>query len=225
MSKKGAFKVVFQNKYLLLIAFIILFTNWVNTTGEYILGKAVTNTATELSNGDSAFIANYIGKFYGTFFTIVGAAGLFCQLFIVSRVIKYLGIRVAILVQPLIALGGYGVIAIMPLLSVIKWPKIAENATDYSLNSTVRNILFLPTTREEKYKAKVTIDSFFVRSGDVLSAVIVYLGFNYLSFGMREFAIFNMTLVIVWLILAFKTGKENKRLVQLKETDNPEDNE
>mgnify|MGYP000057750016 CR=1 FL=1 len=33
--------------------------------------------------------------------------------------------------------------------------KTAENATDYSLQNTVRQILFLPTTREQKYKANV----------------------------------------------------------------------
>ena len=31
--------------------------------------------------------------------------------------------------------------------------------------NTVRQMLFLPTTREEKYKAKQVIDSFVVRIG------------------------------------------------------------
>jgi hypothetical protein len=37
--------------------------------------------------------------------------------------------------------------------------------------SIPRQLLWLPTTREEKYKAKQAIDTFFVRGGDVLSAV------------------------------------------------------
>jgi AAA family ATP:ADP antiporter len=42
--------------------------------------------------------------------------------------------------------------------------------------NTARQLLWLPTSREEKYKAKQAIDAFFMRGGDLLSAVVVYLG-------------------------------------------------
>jgi ATP/ADP translocase len=44
--------------------------------------------------------------------------------------------------------------------------KIAENSTDYSVMNTAKQMIWLPTTREEKYKAKQAIDTFFVRTGD-----------------------------------------------------------
>jgi AAA family ATP:ADP antiporter len=47
---------------------------------------------------------------------------------------------------------------------------------DYSLSNTVRNMLFLPCTPEEKYSAKQAIDSFFFRMGDVVSAAMVFGG-------------------------------------------------
>ncbi len=87
-----------------------------------------------------------------------------------SRLLKWFGVRVAIMVLPLIALTGYAFLAFFPILSVVRWVKTGENATDYSLQNTLRNVLFLPTTRQQKYKAKQAIDGFFVRSGDVLSA-------------------------------------------------------
>ncbi len=64
-------------------------------------------------------------------------AGLFLQLFVVSRVLKYFGVGVAITILPLIALGGYLVAAFYPVLSMVRWVKTAENATDYSLQNTV----------------------------------------------------------------------------------------
>ena len=45
----------------------------------------------------------------------------------------------------------------------MRWIKTAENATDYSMMNTARQLLWLPTSREEKYKAKQAIDTFFVR--------------------------------------------------------------
>jgi len=218
MSKSGAFRVVFRNRYLLMIALMMMLTNWVNTTGEYVLGGVVEDAAVEASQGlegeaQETAEKNFIGKFYSNFYFIVGLAGLVLQLFVVSRVVKYLGIRVAIMVLPLIALGGYIVIALYPVLRIMRWPKVAENATDYSLNNTVRHMLFLPTTREEKYKAKVAIDSFFVRAGDVLSALLVFVGVTYLAFDIPDFALFNVALVLVWLVLAYRIGLKNRRLV------------
>ena len=220
MSKSGAFKVVFRHRYLLLIAIMILLTNWVNTTGEYILGNVVSSAAQSavsgISDPEAAKAAEkvFIGEFYGDFFFYVNLCGLLLQLFVVSRIVKYLGIRVAIMALPMIALGGYFLIAFTPLLALIKVAKTAENSTDYSLNNTARQMLFLPTTREQKYKAKVAIDSFFVRAGDVLSAGLIYVGLHWLSFTITQFAIANLVLVVMWLALAFLVGRDNQRLMQ-----------
>ena len=119
------------------------------------------------------------------------------------------------MIQPIIALGGYGLIAVMQFLKFVKGPKIAENVADYSLNSTVRNILFLPATTEQKYRAKVAIDSFFVRVGDVLSALLVFAGINDLGFCIRGFALFNLGRVAVWLVFAYRIGQEHARIIQV----------
>ena len=78
------------------------------------------------------------------------------------------------MVLPCISLCAYNILAFVPTLRAVLAAKVAENATDYSLNNTVRNMLFLPCTYEEKFSAKQAIDSFFVRMGDVLSAALVF---------------------------------------------------
>ena len=219
MGKEGALKVVFQNRYLLMIALLMLISNFVNTTGEYILGRGVQETAAELAAAPGAADGAdkaYIGKFYADFYTIVGFVGLLLQLLVVSRILKYFGVRFAIMTLPVIALGTYLSIAIFPILAIIRWGKTAENATDYSLNNTVRQILFLPTTKEEKYKAKIAIDSFFVRAGDMMSAGLVFVGVTWLALSLRHFAAVCLGLVVIWLFLALWIGKENRRLTNQK---------
>ena len=216
LGKSGAFQLVMRNRYLLLIALLMLFLNWVNTTGEYILGRTVKETAEHLmatTPGAIDSLENFIGGFYADFFTVVNIAGLLLQLFVVSRVLKFFGVRLAILFLPLIALGGYFVIAFYPVLGMVRWIKTAENATDYSLQNTLRQVLFLPTTREEKYKAKQAIDTFFVRSGDVLSASLVFVGTSILALSTSQFAMINIVLVLVWLFLAYLIGREYKKQV------------
>nr|WP_255568202.1 MFS transporter [Aestuariicella albida] len=216
LKQGGSFAMVFNNRYLLLIALLMLLLNWVNTTGEYILGRTVLESANQLlaDNPDYPLTKEQIiGEFYAGFFTVVNIAGLVLQLFVVSRILKFYGVRVALMILPLIALGGYIVAAFYPVLAYVRWVKTAENATDYSLQNTVRQVLFLPTTREQKYKAKQAIDTFFVRAGDVLSAVLVFAGTTWLALSTQGFAMVNILLVCFWLIIALLIGKHYRRLV------------
>ena len=218
-AKASAFALVLRNRYLLLIGLLLLLLNWVNTTGEFILGNLVSaNFAAEADRTAvepalrEAWIGERIGAFYAGFFFWVNLLGVLIQLFAVSRILKYLGVRVALMILPVIAMGAYALLAFFPVLAVVRWAKTAENATDYSLNNTVRHALFLPTTREEKYKAKQAIDTVFVRAGDVLSAVLVYVGLNLLGFSNRGFALVNLALVGMWLVLAVRIGQHHRRL-------------
>ena len=214
VTRKGTFSLVFSDRYLLLIALLMLLLNWVNTTGEYILGRTLSRAAeAAVAAGTSGglTVPEYIGRFYSDYFFYVNALGLLLQLFVVSRLIKYLGVRVAVLVLPILALTGYAILAFAPILALVRAVKIAENATDYSINNTVRNVLFLPTSRDQKYKAKQVIDSFFVRAGDVLSAALVYVGVTLLGFSGTGFARVNLVLAAVWVLIAVAIGREYQR--------------
>jgi AAA family ATP:ADP antiporter len=116
------------------------------------------------------------------------------------------------MILPAISLTAYGVIAFSTLLQAVPAAKVAENSTDYSLNSTVRNTLFLPCTREPKYSAKQAIDSFFVRMGDVISACLVFLGTTLFHLRPQGFALLNTMLVIVWLVLAWRIGRQYREV-------------
>lgn len=215
VGRSASFKLVFGSRYLLFIALILLLLNWVNTTGEYILGSVVEDVAEQAVAAGTAgglTVEQYIGDFYSGFYGVVNVAGLVIQLFLVSRIIKYLGGK-AILVLPCIAMVAYGLLAFFPVLGAVRWAKTAENSTDYSLNNTVRNMLFLPTSRAAKYSAKQAIDSFFVRAGDVLSAGVVFVGTTFLAFSPGEFAGFNLVLVGVWLVLGIAVARMYRRRV------------
>lgn len=213
----GSFRLVFQSRYLLLIAVLILLLNLVNTTGNFVLRSVVNATAAAAAAaGQTGGLTEgeFIGQFYAGFNTAVNILGLVIQAFLVSRILKYFGVRVALFILPVIALIGYGFLAVAPVLALaaVRLVKTAENATDYSLQNTLRAVLFLPTTREEKYKAKQAIDAFFVRAGDVLSAGFVFLGTSILTFQTRQFAMVNVALVAVWLAVAAFLGRRYKRL-------------
>ena len=203
MSSSGGFQLVLGNKYLRLIAALIVLLNVVNTTGEYLISRLLTAHVQELAALDPAFNRQaFIGAYAGDYQFWVNVTAFLLQSFVASRLIKYRGLAGVLLALPLIALGGYSIIAAGAGLGLVRWIKTAENATDYSIMNTARQLLWLPTSREEKYKAKQAIDTFFVRSGDVLSAGAVFAGTAILHLSVPQFAAINIVLTLVWLTIA-----------------------
>jgi AAA family ATP:ADP antiporter len=143
---------------------------------------------------------------------------LVIQLFLVSRVFKWVGVSGALLFLPLIALGGYALISFGAVLALVQGVKAAENGTDYSLQNTTKAALFLVTEREEKYKAKAAIDTFFVRGGDTLSALAVFVGVTFLHLPIERYALLNVAVVVVLLVICLKIIKAYKRRKAAAET-------
>ena len=226
-QQDGAFAMVYKYRYLtLLAAFSLLFT-LVNTNGEYMVGKLVKGFVfdavgqCEFPNETvkKAFISGMFTSWYGDFYFYVNIAGVVLQSFAVSRLVKWGGLKLTFFVLPVIALFGAVAVLIFPLLSVLRPSKIAENSTDYSVNNTVRQMLWLPTTRSMKYQAKQAVDTFFVRMGDVGSALLVFTMASVLSISdIRIFAATNAVLVVVWLVLAARILNEQKVLKKMRDS-------
>ena len=215
LGKEGAFRLVFKSQYLLYIAFFVLLLNFVNTNGIYILDTVADNAATKaLETGAAGGLdrGQFFTTFFAGFYIIQNLFGMFVQLFIVSRVFKWFGVRVAIFILPALALGGYFFVSFGATLLLIKWVKALENGLDYTMMNTTRASLFLITSREEKYKAQAVTKSFFHRSGDVLSAALVLVGTTFLALKIENFAMVNFVLVIIWIFLGILIAKEHKKL-------------
>jgi AAA family ATP:ADP antiporter len=214
LSREGGFGLVMSDRYLLLIALHVLILNLVNTVGEFILGSLFAQHAIDqIGPGEELREARglYIRTMYGAFYAWVNSIGLVIQASLVSRFIRYLGVRGSLFIGPIVSLLAYGVSAAQPVLDVVRVAKAGENANDYSTNNTVRQALFLPTSREVKYKAKAAIDTFFARTGDALQAVVVFAGTG-LAFGLAAFAVVNVALVGIWLIVVAGIARQHRRL-------------
>jgi AAA family ATP:ADP antiporter len=202
LTGPGGFTLLLRSPYLRLVAVLLLVLNIVNTTGEYLVGRSLLDAIEGAGATSEAAKESIVGAFYGGYNFWVAVAAVALQAFVVSRLVKYLGIGGVVLALPLVALGTYGVAAAGVGLMALRWAKTAENATDYSVMNTGRQMLWLPTSRDEKYKAKQAADTFVVRSGDMLSAGLVFAGTTWLGLGVRGFASVNLAIIVVWLATA-----------------------
>ena len=204
----SGFALVFSDRYLLLLALLILLLNWVNTTGEYILAELVVRYADARIAAEPALLkADIIAGFYGNFFFTVNLLTMLFQVFLVARVMRWIGVNGAVLILPVIAVIGYGLIVFVPVFSVIRIIKILENSTDYSLQNTTRHALYLPLSAAKKYEGKTAIEAFFWRFGDLAQAGAIYAGLHWFGFGIAQFALVNMVLAFVWLGVAVAVSR------------------
>jgi AAA family ATP:ADP antiporter len=212
LARTGGFELVLKNRYLLLIGLLMIAVNLVNTLGGYLLDLMMTDWASGIAAGNEETEQALLGTMKGGIDTWVNVLALLFQAFLVSRILKWIGVRGALFILPLVALGSYTLMAFVPIFSVIRVAKILENSTDYSIQNTARHALFLPTSREAKYKAKQAIDSFFVRVGDMLVAGVVFLGAETFALSTRTFAILNIGFVLITVAIVANIYREHKRI-------------
>lgn len=224
-DRRGALELVMSSRFLLAVAVVTLLLNWVNTNGENILFRVVQDSlegqlAARGEQSDEAslnFVRDGTTIFYGNFFFWVNVIALLLQAFVASRLLKFGGFGAIFLLLPVIAFTSYTAMALVPLLPMIKAMKIAENATDYSINNTARHVLWLPMSSEITHRAKPTIDSLFVRAGDGLAALTVMVGVQILAVSLEFFLVLNVFLVGFWLALGIWIVREHRNRTESPE--------
>ena len=217
-GSSNGFALVLRSRYLLLIALLLIVLNVVTTTGDYIMTRNVVHAA-DLHAGDAGFDRDaYIGRFYGGYLFWVSIVALMIQAFVVSRLVKRFGLAGVLFAHPIIALGAYTVAASGAGLTVARWSKTADSSMDFSATNTAKQMLWLPTSREEKYQAKQAIDTFFVRLGDMTAAAVVFVGTQWLLLDARGFAVSNLLFVGGWFVIAALLLREYRRMSAVHET-------
>jgi AAA family ATP:ADP antiporter len=209
---RGGFALLMGDRYLLMIGLAVLLLNLVNTTGDFILAQMVNAKAAVLAPDARR---QYIGAFYGDFQTWISALTAVIQIVVVARVFKKVGVGGALMFLPVLAVAGYGLTAVIPVLALVAAVKVVENSTDYSLQNTIQQALFLPTSRDAKYKAKSAIDTLSVRLGDLLSTALVFLG-TQLELSRVGFAVANVVAALAWVWVAVQLRRQQRTLAAAK---------
>jgi AAA family ATP:ADP antiporter len=204
----GGFSLVAHDRYLMLLALLVVLLNCVNTLGDYVLAELVVRDAEiRIAANASLDKGRLIGHFYAGFSFAVNAVTVLAQVFLVGRLFRWIGVHGALLVLPLIALIGYGLAVFLPIFSILRIVKVVENSANYSVMNTARQALYLPLSTAAKYEGKIATDTFFWRFGDVLPAGIVFAGSHWLGLGFQDFALFNIGFALAWLAVGVRLAQ------------------
>jgi len=158
----------------------------------------------------------FVGQFYADYHALITVISLLVQLLVVSRLFRVIGVRGAILVLPLFAILHYGVLLVIPAFGLIRGLMIGENSLYYSVQNTTTQALYLPLDRREKYVGKTTIDTFFVRLGDLAATGVVVLFAVWLHIGLANFFWVGLLLAVLLSWSALNLRKHHRGEVRRK---------
>jgi len=204
----GGARLVFRSPYLLSIVAIVGLYEIVSTIMDF----QFTSTIAEYLNGPA------IGEQFSTVFLITNCVAVFVQFFLTSTVMTRLGVGAALLFLPVAAFAGSAAFMALPILWVGSLLNTADNGFAYSINQSAKEALYVPTTKDEKYKAKAFIDMFVQRFAKAV-AVVLSLGITayFTAFSsLRWLSVFTVLIVAVWIYAAQYAGKHFRAVTESK---------
>ena len=143
----------------------------------------------------------------------VNVLTLFTQLFLTGRILKWLGVRLALGILPVISILGFLALGAAPVFAVFVVFQILRRAGNFALAVPTREVLYTVLPRRDKYKAKNFNDLFVYRAGDQIG-VWSFAGLRALGLGSSALALTMVPLAGLWLVIALWLGKRQSVLAR-----------
>jgi len=147
----------------------------------------------------------------------VGALSFLLQFLVTGKLIVRFGVGAAVAFLPFVFLLGYGVLAAMPVLTVVVVFQTLQRTSNFVISNPAREILFTVAEREEKYKAKNIIDGLVFRGADASWAWVYNQLHVAMGFGAVALALVMMAASALWVILALALGRSQEARAKLQE--------
>jgi len=165
---KEDLEIVRKNHYLVLIASIVVITGIIATFIDFQFSSQVEKHFVQKEGMQS---------FFGLFFGGLTTFAFFLQLLLTSRFLKNFGVRLTLLLAPIILMvGSIGILIGGLTLPLVIFIKGSDESLAFSLSQSVREILYIPVPLDLRYKARPFIDMFINRFAKVTAAVLLLFG-------------------------------------------------
>ena len=197
-------RIVMRSRYLMSIVAIVGLYEIISTILDF---QFVSTILHYLDGGD-------IGEQFATAYAIMNWVSLFVQLFLTSLIMTNYGIMIALLVLPIALASGSAIFMLAPVLWLGTLIPTLDGGLSYSINQSAKETLYVPTTVEEKYKAKAFIDMFVQRFaktiavGLTLVITVVFTDFA----AVRWLSLLTIVLSGFWIAAVRHAGRKFEHL-------------
>ncbi|MBA2431069.1 MAG: MFS transporter, partial [Chthoniobacterales bacterium] len=182
----------------------------------YMLLQAITNTFVYFQQLELAQV--HFGDdraartgFFAQIDLYVNVLTVLVQIFLTSRLLKWVGVGVVLATLPTISIIGFMTLGLTPTIAVLVVFLVLRRAGNFALSRPAREVLFTSIPREDKYKAKSFIDTFVYRAGDQVGAWS-YAAMGWFGLAMTGISFIAAPLAGVWCVLSLWLGKKQLAL-------------
>ncbi len=138
------------------------------------------------------------------------------QIFLTSRLLKWLGVGVTLATLPAISIVGFTTLGLVPTIAILVVFQVLRRAGNFALSRPAREVLFTSIPREDKYKAKSFIDTFVYRAGDQVGAWS-YAALGWFGLTMTGISFVAVPLAVIWCFLSVWLGRKQVALLHARE--------
>src|SRR5215831_7380296 len=135
------------------------------------------------------------------------------QIFLTGRLIRWIGLAMALALLPLVSVVGFGLLGTLPVFATLAIFTVARRGTNFAITNPAMEVLFTVVPREDKYKAKNIIETFVYRGADQLSGWF-YAGLAFIGLGLAGISFVAVPVSVVWLVLGLWLGRKQAALAQ-----------
>jgi AAA family ATP:ADP antiporter len=128
------------------------------------------------------------------------------QIFFTGRIIRWLGLGLALALLPIMSIVGFGALGAVPTFATLAVFQVLRRAGNFAVTNPSMEVLFTVVPREDKYKAKNIIETFVYRGGDQVSAWF-YRGLTAVGLSLAGISLVTVPLSIVWFSIAIWLGR------------------
>jgi AAA family ATP:ADP antiporter len=208
-------KLIFSRGYIFGIFIISTFFEAVSQIVDYQMQSYAA--ASPLFSSTIAF-----ARFQGLYGMSINFLSLIIALWGTAYVIQKIGTRISIMIYPLSFVIILGFILLYslhaPYSPTILWVTffgmIIIKGIGYAINSPTKEIMYIPTSKDAKFKSRGFIDTLGTRIARAGGAQVGNAFKHDLNDLMIYGTLIGCGLVSVWLIAAFYVGKKNSQLVK-----------
>lgn len=151
---------------------------------------------------------------YTTLFQLVG---LFFAVFGTGPLLKKWGIRLCLAITPIVTMSLMAGLLFHNSLFLITSIMIILRGLNYGFNTPVREMLFIPTSHDIRYKAKAWIESAGRTFSKSSGAIVNITSQQAATLALTVSTLFSFSVAFVWLVIALLVGRKyNNALAQNK---------
>ena len=203
-------KLVIKTPYLLSIFLIITIFEIIVTTFDYLFKANVT----ELYPTEA-------GAWLFSYAYTTGLVAFLCVLFGINNIQRKLGMKVSLIVTPLLVAGAVVLSVVYGNVYLFFWIMVFSKAVNYALNQPTLKQLYIPTSEDAKYKSQAWIEMFGSRGSKGTASAFNTLRASFAKwFGssgniafMMMFASLSLGLIACWIPVAIYAARKYNKAV------------